>query len=59
MTAKVTKVLEDFHTITPHLTVRGVAEAIDVLLPSVRRGRALSQPGARRQVGHARRAHAR
>ena len=28
MTAKVTKVLEDFHTITPHLTVRGVAEAV-------------------------------
>ena len=23
MTDKVTKVLEDFHTITPHLTVRG------------------------------------
>jgi uncharacterized glyoxalase superfamily protein PhnB len=29
MSGKVTKVLDDFHTITPHLTVRGVAEAID------------------------------
>jgi PhnB protein len=28
MTGKVTKVLDDFHTITPHLTVRGVADAI-------------------------------
>ncbi len=28
MTAKATKALEDFHTITPHLTVRGVDEAI-------------------------------
>jgi uncharacterized glyoxalase superfamily protein PhnB len=28
MSGKVTKVLEDFHTITPHLTVRGVADAI-------------------------------
>jgi uncharacterized glyoxalase superfamily protein PhnB len=28
MNAKTTKVLNDFHTITPHLTVRGVAEAI-------------------------------
>lgn len=28
MTGKVTKVLDDFHTITPHLTVLGVADAI-------------------------------
>jgi PhnB protein len=28
MTGKVTKALDDFHTITPHLTVRGVADAI-------------------------------
>ena len=28
MSDKVTKVLEDFHTITPHLTVRGVSEAV-------------------------------
>ncbi len=28
MSARATKALEDFHTITPHLTVRGVAEAI-------------------------------
>ena len=28
MTTNATKVLEDFHTITPHLTVRGVADAI-------------------------------
>ena len=49
MTAKATKALEDFHTITPHLTVRGVDEAITLLLPSVRCGRALSQPGSRRQ----------
>jgi PhnB protein len=28
MPAKATKTLEDFHTITPHLTVRGVAAAI-------------------------------
>jgi hypothetical protein len=28
MTGKVTKLLDDFHTITPHLTVRGVADAI-------------------------------
>ena len=28
MPAKATKALEDFHTITPHLTVRGVTEAI-------------------------------
>jgi hypothetical protein len=28
MIGKVTKVLDDFHTITPHLTVRGVADAI-------------------------------
>jgi PhnB protein len=28
MTAKATKALEDFHTITPHLTVRGVDQAI-------------------------------
>jgi uncharacterized glyoxalase superfamily protein PhnB len=27
MTGKVTKVLEDFHTITPHLTVHGVGDA--------------------------------
>jgi uncharacterized glyoxalase superfamily protein PhnB len=29
MPDKVTKALEDFHTITPHLTVRGVAEAVE------------------------------
>ena len=29
MTGKVTKLLDDFHTITPHLTVRGVADAIE------------------------------
>jgi uncharacterized glyoxalase superfamily protein PhnB len=29
MSHKVTKVLEDFHTITPHLTVRGVTEAVE------------------------------
>jgi uncharacterized glyoxalase superfamily protein PhnB len=28
MPAKATKALDDFHTITPHLTVRGVGEAI-------------------------------
>ncbi len=28
MTGKVTKLLDDFHTIAPHLTVRGVADAI-------------------------------
>ena len=28
MPAKTTKALEDFHTITPHLTVRGVSEAV-------------------------------
>jgi uncharacterized glyoxalase superfamily protein PhnB len=28
MLRKVTKALEDFHTITPHLTVRGVTEAV-------------------------------
>ncbi len=28
MSAKATKALDDFHTITPHLTVHGVAEAI-------------------------------
>ncbi len=28
MSAKATKALEDFHTITPHLTVRGVTDAI-------------------------------
>ncbi len=28
MSAKATKTLEDFHTITPHLTVRGVSEAV-------------------------------
>jgi PhnB protein len=29
MSAKATKALEDFHTITPHLTVRGVSEAVN------------------------------
>ena len=28
MSDKATKALEDFHTITPHLTVRGVNEAV-------------------------------
>jgi uncharacterized glyoxalase superfamily protein PhnB len=28
MSLKATKALEDFHTITPHLTVRGVSEAV-------------------------------
>ena len=28
MSDKATKALEDFHTITPHLTVRGVSEAV-------------------------------
>src|SRR6516165_3704852 len=29
MPARATKALDDFHTITPHLTVRGVNEAVD------------------------------
>jgi uncharacterized glyoxalase superfamily protein PhnB len=28
MASKLTKTLEDFHTITPHLTVRGVSDAV-------------------------------
>ena len=43
-----------YHTVTPHLTVRGAADAIDVLRARLRRPGAGADAGPRRQDDHAR-----